>query len=104
MAKRKLTPLKVFYQIIHHRLFEKEVVKIPAQHQQRIYRLLVSLKENPHRLPPNTLGLAGYQNIYRTRFGNFRLIYQIDHSRKKIYVLGVGSRGNVYKLLQKLMS
>lgn len=91
------------YKILHHRLFEKEILKLPGHHQQKVYRLLTALGKNPRKLPPNTLPLAGYSNIYRTRIGDSRLIYQISHQRKTIFVLGVGSRGNVYKLLRRML-
>lgn len=93
----------MLYRIVHHRLFEKEILKLPTHHQEKVYRLLISLKQNPQKLPSNTTLLKGYGNIYRTRLGDFRLVYQINHKGKTIFVLGVGSRGNVYKLLRRML-
>lgn len=91
------------YKILHHRLFEKEIVKIPAHHQRKIYRLISTLAENPQKLPPNTTVLTGYKNAYRTRLGDFRLVYQLHHQNQTIILLGVSSRGEVYKLIRRLL-
>lgn len=93
----------VSYAILHHRLFEKEILKIPIHHQQKAYRLLIDIKENPQKLPPNTVRLSGFQDVYRTRIGDFRLIYQINHFKRTIFVLGISSRGNVYKLVRRML-
>lgn len=93
----------MLYRIVHHRLFEKEILKLPTHHQEKVYRLLISFKQNPKKLPANTTPLQSYNNIYRTRIGDFRLIYKISRGEKTIFVLGVGSRGNVYKLLRRML-
>ncbi len=92
------------YKILHHRLFEKEVLKIPRHHQQKVYQILISLKENPIKIPPNTTPLTGYKNVYRTRVGSLRLIYQLVHGKKTILVLGINPRGNIYKIIRRLLS
>ena len=91
------------YLIKHHKPFEKAITKIPKNLQSKIYRTLIALKSNPRKLPPNTTTLKGYKNVYRTRLGRYRLIYQINHIQKTIYIIGVHARGEVYKLISKLL-
>lgn len=45
--------------------------------------------------------LSGYQNIYRIRVGNYRLIYQ--RNRQQIYVVLIGHRREIYRMVQKLL-
>lgn len=91
------------YKILHHRLFEKEIVKIPAHHQRKIYRLISTLAENPQKMPSNTTPFTGYKNVYRMRLGDFRLVYQLNHQSGTIILLGTSSRGEVYKLIKRLL-
>jgi len=91
------------YKILHHRLFEKEVLKIPAHHQQKVYRILTTLAKNPKKLAPNTKPLGGATDVYRTRLGGLRLIYHISHTKKTILVLGINPRGGVYKVIRRLL-
>jgi len=91
------------YKILHHRLFEKEIVKIPTHHQKKIYRLISALAGNPQKMPPNTTPFTGYKNVYRMRLGDFRLVYHLDHQSGIIILLGTSSRGEVYKLIRRLL-
>ena len=83
------------YKLLQHRLFAKEILRVPVHHQKKTYRLFERLKHNPNTLPPNSSYLRGFTNVYRTRIGNLRIVYQIDHPRKRILVLGIGSRGKL---------
>ena len=91
------------YQVFLHRLFAKEILKLPSHQQQTAYQILTLINQ-PVTLPTNTIALAGSNNLYRTRLGQFRLIYQIDHQNQRIVVLGIGSLGNIYKHLRKLVT
>ena len=92
------------YLIIHHKLFEKEILRIPKHIQQKTYRILASIKSNPISLAPNTTSFKGYKNTYRTRIGKYRLVYQIRNNEKIIFVLGIDTRGEVYKILGRLLN
>jgi len=41
--------------------------------------------------------LQGYENFYRLRVGDYRVIYRIDDNELIIIVLKIGSRGDIYK-------
>jgi len=45
--------------------------------------------------------LSGYRNMYRVRVGDYRLIYQ--KTSVEIYVILVGHRREVYRLLRGLL-
>jgi mRNA interferase RelE/StbE len=44
--------------------------------------------------------LKGYKNIFRTRVGNYRIVYR--KTIKEIYIILIGHRKNIYDLLKRL--
>ena len=46
--------------------------------------------------------LMAYDNLYRVRSGDYRIIYKLDTAKKTIIVLLVAHRKEVYKLLNML--
>ena len=54
-----------------------------------------SLAANPHRVgKPLTLGLAG---LHSARRGDFRVIYRISDSERRVDVLAIEHRADVYR-------
>lgn len=49
----------------------------------------------------NAVKLSGYKNAFRVRVGNYRIVYKMMEN--KIYVVLVGHRKEVYKLLDRFM-
>jgi mRNA-degrading endonuclease RelE of RelBE toxin-antitoxin system len=95
----------VSFKIRYHKNFLKEVKKLPPHHKEKVKRILKKLVNKPNNLPPNTSALNVLpKGVFRTRIGNLRLIYQINTKRKIIFVLGIGTRGKVYKTLNKLLT
>jgi len=94
----------VRYKIFYHRNFFKEVGKIPSQHQENVKEILRRVLQNPTQIPQNTKILKGYKQVFRTRIGKLRLIYYIDHKNKLVRVLGIDTRGNVYKIIRRLLN
>ena len=45
--------------------------------------------------------LRGYRQIFRVRVGDFRIVYQEES--KQIYVVLIGHRREIYKLLDRLL-
>lgn len=51
-------------------------------------------------LEPRKLGsmLTGeYKGMYRYRYNDYRVIYEIDEEEQTIYVNDIGSRGSIYE-------
>lgn len=46
--------------------------------------------------------LSGFFNIYRLRVGNYRLVYKKTH--QEIYIVLIGHRQDIYKLVKQLFS
>ena len=56
------------------------------------------MQENP--LNHNSLDivkLIGFQNIYRLRINDYRIIYEVFENEIMIYIFNIGNRGDIYK-------
>jgi len=74
---------------------EKELDRLPIKAYNRIVKVLLSLKEDP--IPQGTRKLHG-RDGYRIRVGNYRILYIINESNKKVEVLSVAHRKEVSRL------
>ena len=81
------------YQVILKRSAEKELDALPGSIQKRIVSRLLALEESPR--PPGVKKLQG-QESYRLRAGDYRILYTIDDKSKKVVVLAIGNRREVY--------
>ncbi|MBS3060601.1 MAG: type II toxin-antitoxin system RelE/ParE family toxin [DPANN group archaeon] len=53
-----------------------------------------ALGENP--VPHNATTITGEHGVFRVRIGNYRALYRIDYSSKKIVVMKLDKRSRVY--------
>jgi mRNA interferase RelE/StbE len=67
---------------------------LPKDGYQKIRDGIRALAENPK--PPGCLKLTGREG-WRIRIGVYRIIYGIDDSAKKIIVLDIGHRKDIYR-------
>ena len=77
------------YEIYATTRFLKEFEKLGEDIRERIKEKVKELCEEPEKGVALTAGLKGK---YRLRIGDYRVIYEIRHSEKRIYLLAVGHR------------
>lgn len=59
---------------------------------------IAELEHRPTTLHGNTIKkLKGFQNVYRYRLGDFRLVYAAEESARMVQLLAIGPRGSVYE-------
>jgi mRNA interferase RelE/StbE len=63
---------------------------------QRILHKLKWLTQNINTIAPLPLKW-GYEGLFKLRFGDWRVIYDINHDQKVITVHRVGHRREIYK-------
>jgi mRNA interferase RelE/StbE len=80
--------------------FFKDLKKLPKDIRERITLSIDRIIENP--LSVSAKQLKGHSHIYRYRLGDYRLVYYIQHHRKKIMFLLVAHRKDIYKSLKKI--
>ena len=74
---------------------EKQLDKISNKNYQNIITHISALSHNPR--PDGCKKLAGFENIYRIRIGNYRVIYNIKDEILTVLVVKIGHRRDVYK-------
>jgi len=67
--------------------------------RSRLARRINSLAENP--FPQGIKKLAGEEDLYRLRVGDYRIIYQVQGKRLVVLIVGIGHRGDVYRGLRR---
>jgi len=82
------------WQVILQRPAEKELDALEASVHKRIVARLLALEDNPR--PSGVKKLQG-QESYRLRVGDYRILYTIDDKSKKIFIMAVGHRREVYR-------
>ena len=74
---------------------ERQLGKINREDQIRILRSISLLAHNPR--PAGCRKMKGYDDLYRIRIGNYRVIYEIDGKRIVVIILKMGHRWDVYR-------
>ena len=74
---------------------KKQLLKLDRKSRLQIVRKIESLAEDPK--PGGCKKLYDKQKIYRIRWGNHRIIYQIKNQKLIVLVLHIGHRRDVYE-------
>ena len=72
---------------------------IPQPAAMTILRALTPLGDDPRRPDANVKKLAGYEDRYRLRAGDYRVIYEIMDEQLVILAVGVGHRREIYRAM-----
>lgn len=81
------------YEVLILRRAQKELADLPKTDYERIRDAVAALAENPR--PAGCKKLVGREG-WRIRSGDYRTIYEIDDAQKKVIVLDIGHRRDVY--------
>ncbi|HJN49370.1 MAG: type II toxin-antitoxin system RelE/ParE family toxin [Pseudomonadales bacterium] len=74
---------------------EKQLRRLNQADQIRILTRVTGLSDEPR--PVGSRKLRGYEDIYRIRIGDYRVLYSVEDDRLIIIVLKVGHRRGVYR-------
>lgn len=72
-----------------------ELMSIPERMRERIFSALEALETEPRHA--RVTKLSGYDDLYRIRVGDYRVIYSIEDQVKIVLVEKVGHRSDVYR-------
>lgn len=76
--------------------FEKAAAKfLRKQNRSTQERLLKAINKLPNGT--DIKRLQGYDNLYRTRVGNIRILYSIKESLRIVNIEDINNRGDIYK-------
>jgi mRNA interferase RelE/StbE len=77
----------------------RQLRAIPKPAALTILRALTPLGDDPRRPDANVKKLAGYEDRYRLRVGDYRVIYDVTDKQLVILVVGVGHRREIYRVM-----
>lgn len=83
------------YEVKFSKKAEKAYNKLPGNIRFRIDEKLNYLRATPRG--PDTKKLSGMQNAYRTRVGDYRIVYEIEDDKLVVWIVDVGHRGSIYR-------
>ena len=83
------------YEIIITRTIQKQLDNLPNNIQERVYEKIAQLAEEPR--PDGVVKLKGYDNEYRIRIGDYRLVYEIRDEQLIVLLVQCKHRRDVYK-------
>jgi len=87
-----------FFKVKIKRRAVRALERLPREYRVRVLEALDSLKVNP--VPSrdyNVKKLKGFEDTFRIRIGDLRIVYTIDWSSRTITVHFIGPRERAYK-------
>ena len=81
------------YDVLVLRRAQKELAELPKLDYERMKYALAALATDPR--PASCKKLIGREG-WRIRSGNYRAIYEIDDANRKVTILHVGNRKDIY--------
>ena len=85
------------WQVIFLREPEKILRKLPKDLLTLIRKVIDCLAADP--TPAGSKKLAGYDNLYRMRIGDWRISYAVEQDRLIILIAEIAPRGGAYRPL-----
>ncbi len=76
----------------------KSLKKLPKPLVAKLLQAAKALKDNPR--PTSCKKLKGFEDLYRVRVGDWRIIYTIQDNILLVLIISIKSRGEIYKELQ----
>jgi len=78
---------------------DRQLKALPKPIQTQIIRRIEKLETNPR--PPGCEKLKGADDLYRIRFGDYRIIYTTNDKDLLVLVVKIADRIDVYRRLAK---
>lgn len=79
------------YRIVLKKKAKKFIDDLPQNERRRVVSAIEQLPNGE-----DIKKLKGHADLLRLRVGDYRIIYSVDHGELVVYVIDVGSRGQIY--------
>lgn len=83
------------FKIVFRKSAEKQLLKLPKEVGCDILSQIKLLTEEP--IPVGSRKMKGFDNVFRLRVRNYRIIYRLEKGELTIEVIKIGHRQNIYK-------
>jgi mRNA interferase RelE/StbE len=77
----------------------KQLKALPQPAALTILRALTPLGDDPRRPDADVKRLSGYDDRYRLRVGDYRVLYEVMDGQLVILVVAVGHRREIYRAM-----
>ena len=74
---------------------EKALTRIPNPHRRRVAAAIDALARTPR--PAGCAKLAGAEDAYRIRVGDYRIVYEVHDRVLVVYIIRIAHRKDVYR-------
>lgn len=81
----------VVYRFIIKKPAKKFIDGLPVNERRRIVDAIEQLPDSG-----DIKRVQGHSDLYRLRIGAYRVLYTVDNGQFVIYIVGAGSRGQIY--------
>ena len=85
------------YNVILQPSVEKDLRALPTSVRKRVFKRIEALADGP--FPHGSLKLAGAEQLYRIRVGEYRIVYAVAGGSRHVTVYYVRHRRDVYRSL-----
>lgn len=85
------------YAIVFVQSALKEIRRLPQIVVSRLRERIAALADDPR--PAGVEKIQGYEDHYRIRIGNYRVVYEVADQVRIITIVRVGHRKDVYRRL-----
>ncbi|MDB5284796.1 MAG: addiction module toxin, RelE/StbE family [Bacteroidota bacterium] len=82
------------YQVVIKERAVKQLSKIPKKFARKIDEIIQSLAQEPR--PIGCKKLQGYDDVYRMRFSEYRIVYLITDTKLIVEIIQIGNRKDIY--------
>ncbi len=83
------------YRVVLKPSVEKDLRFLSKATLKRVWAKIEALGSEP--LPRQSIKLAGAENLYRVRVGDYRIIYTFDPSNRQVIIQYVRHRSQAYR-------
>ncbi len=74
---------------------DRDIRRLPRFVLTRVERVIEKLKEEPR--PAGCQKLSGFENEWRVRVGDYRILYVVDDAQKEIRIARIAHRREAYR-------
>lgn len=84
------------YTIVLNKKHHKAIGKLSRVDQARVYTNLKELEADPRPSGKKIKCFYGIVHGYRLRVGSVRVVYSVEDTKRQVFVVDVGYRGDIY--------
>ena len=90
---------KKTFRVVLHQQAQKELKKLPKRVKGKAIELIDALQHEP--VPETATRIKGRVGTYRIRLGDYHMLYEVHATEIVVYVIAIGHRKEIYRILMK---